>query len=231
MLADGGRIAKTQSAVVLEKLIGQFMFDKASASGSAGANERSTSHRDGVAHAQPRSLLGGAARRLCERGARGGKSPIRWSRFNRVMYEINEPIDKNLIAPAIKRRTATTRGRERYRIGDLQFLQQHRRPVLGHQRPLAGQARKGRQRFRPCGCSILTSGCSALIDIATATRAWEARQRGFRADIRHWGFPQGAYLFIPLFGPTTVRDGTGGGSCACTAGARSASYPMSPVRN
>ena len=33
-LADGGRISKTQSAVVLEKLIGQFMFDKASA-GSA----------------------------------------------------------------------------------------------------------------------------------------------------------------------------------------------------
>ncbi len=30
-LADGGRISKTQSAVVLEKLIGQFMFDKASA--------------------------------------------------------------------------------------------------------------------------------------------------------------------------------------------------------
>ena len=34
MIADGGRIAKTQSAVVLEKLIGQFMFDKAAA-GSA----------------------------------------------------------------------------------------------------------------------------------------------------------------------------------------------------
>jgi phospholipid/cholesterol/gamma-HCH transport system substrate-binding protein len=29
MLADGGRIGKTQSAMVLEKLIGQFMFDKA----------------------------------------------------------------------------------------------------------------------------------------------------------------------------------------------------------
>jgi len=34
MLADGARIAKTQSAVVLEKLIGQFLFDKA-ASGAA----------------------------------------------------------------------------------------------------------------------------------------------------------------------------------------------------
>jgi len=30
MLADGSRIAKTQSAVVLEKLISQFLFDKAS---------------------------------------------------------------------------------------------------------------------------------------------------------------------------------------------------------
>lgn len=31
MLADGARIGKTQSAVVLEKLIGQFLFDKAAA--------------------------------------------------------------------------------------------------------------------------------------------------------------------------------------------------------
>ena len=34
MLADGARITKTQSAVVLEKLIGQFLFDKASSGGS-----------------------------------------------------------------------------------------------------------------------------------------------------------------------------------------------------
>jgi phospholipid/cholesterol/gamma-HCH transport system substrate-binding protein len=33
MLVDGGRITKTQSAVVLEKLIGQFLFDKAAAGG------------------------------------------------------------------------------------------------------------------------------------------------------------------------------------------------------
>jgi phospholipid/cholesterol/gamma-HCH transport system substrate-binding protein len=30
MLADGGRIGKTQSAIVLEKLISQFLFEKAS---------------------------------------------------------------------------------------------------------------------------------------------------------------------------------------------------------
>jgi phospholipid/cholesterol/gamma-HCH transport system substrate-binding protein len=34
MLGDGGRIGKTQSAVVIEKLIGQFLFDKASDAGA-----------------------------------------------------------------------------------------------------------------------------------------------------------------------------------------------------
>ena len=33
MLSDGGKITKTQSAIVLEKLIGQFLFDKAATSG------------------------------------------------------------------------------------------------------------------------------------------------------------------------------------------------------
>jgi phospholipid/cholesterol/gamma-HCH transport system substrate-binding protein len=31
MLADGGELTKTQSGIVLEKLIGQFLFDKAAA--------------------------------------------------------------------------------------------------------------------------------------------------------------------------------------------------------
>lgn len=35
MLGDGARIAKTQSAIVLEKLISQFMFDKAANGGAA----------------------------------------------------------------------------------------------------------------------------------------------------------------------------------------------------
>jgi len=33
MIGDGGKIGKTQSAVVLEKLIGQFLFDKAGGGG------------------------------------------------------------------------------------------------------------------------------------------------------------------------------------------------------
>jgi phospholipid/cholesterol/gamma-HCH transport system substrate-binding protein len=33
MLADGGKLTKTQSGIVLEKLIGQFLFDKAATGG------------------------------------------------------------------------------------------------------------------------------------------------------------------------------------------------------
>ncbi|HMA31644.1 MAG TPA: outer membrane lipid asymmetry maintenance protein MlaD [Casimicrobiaceae bacterium] len=36
MLANGDKIARTQSALVLEKLIGQFLFDKAASGGAAG---------------------------------------------------------------------------------------------------------------------------------------------------------------------------------------------------
>ena len=40
MLKNGDRIMKTQSAVVLEKLIGQFLFDKAAEGGKAGQGEK-----------------------------------------------------------------------------------------------------------------------------------------------------------------------------------------------
>ncbi|HTP47058.1 MAG TPA: outer membrane lipid asymmetry maintenance protein MlaD [Casimicrobiaceae bacterium] len=40
MLKNGDRIVKTQSAMVLEKLIGQFLFDKAAEGGKAGSGEK-----------------------------------------------------------------------------------------------------------------------------------------------------------------------------------------------
>jgi phospholipid/cholesterol/gamma-HCH transport system substrate-binding protein len=42
MLKDGERIAKTQSAVVVEKLISQFLFDKASSGGGSTASSDAT---------------------------------------------------------------------------------------------------------------------------------------------------------------------------------------------
>jgi phospholipid-binding lipoprotein MlaA len=47
-----------------------------------------------------------------------------------------------------------------------------------------------------------------VVDIATQVGI-EKGDEDFGQTFATWGFPQGPYLFIPLIGPTTVRDGTG----------------------
>jgi len=67
MLANGDRIAKTQSAIVLEKLIGQFLFDKAAsgpASPPSGASNAASAPASGNAarpDVAPTKLVGNAA--------------------------------------------------------------------------------------------------------------------------------------------------------------------------
>jgi phospholipid-binding lipoprotein MlaA len=51
-------------------------------------------------------------------------------------------------------------------------------------------------------------GIGGLIDVASDAGI-ERGNLDFGQTFAVWGFPQGPYLFIPLFGPTTVRDGTG----------------------
>ena len=51
-------------------------------------------------------------------------------------------------------------------------------------------------------------GLGGLIDVA-ADLDIERGNEDFGQTFAVWGFPQGPYLFIPLFGPTTFRDGAG----------------------
>jgi phospholipid-binding lipoprotein MlaA len=51
-------------------------------------------------------------------------------------------------------------------------------------------------------------GVVGLIDVASDIGI-ERGHEDFGLTFAHWGIPAGPYLFVPLFGPTTVRDGTG----------------------
>jgi phospholipid-binding lipoprotein MlaA len=53
-----------------------------------------------------------------------------------------------------------------------------------------------------------TFGLGGLIDIASDAGI-ERGNEDFGQTFGYWGLGQGPYLFIPFFGPTTVRDGTG----------------------
>jgi len=55
-----------------------------------------------------------------------------------------------------------------------------------------------------------TFGLAGLIDFASEANIPRGEE-DFGQTFGHWGIPQGPYLFIPLFGPTTFRDGTGAG--------------------
>jgi phospholipid-binding lipoprotein MlaA len=51
-------------------------------------------------------------------------------------------------------------------------------------------------------------GVGGLFDLASMVGI-ERGNEDFGQTFGAWGLPQGPYLFVPFFGPTTVRDGTG----------------------
>ncbi len=51
-------------------------------------------------------------------------------------------------------------------------------------------------------------GLGGIFDLASMV-GMERGNEDFGQTFGAWGLPQGPYLFVPFFGPTTVRDGTG----------------------
>ncbi len=125
--------------------------------------------------------------------------------WNRSMYAINEPLDKYFarpvaeayvqIFPSFFRQAVTNYVNN---IDDLvsvvNGLLQGKWDKAGHD----------------MGRVIINTafGFGGLIDIASSGDIPRGME-DFGQTFGYWGFPQGPYLFIPLWGPTTVRDGTG----------------------
>ena len=53
-----------------------------------------------------------------------------------------------------------------------------------------------------------TFGLGGILDLASMMGI-NKDKKDFGITFGKWGAPQGPYFFVPLFGPTTVRDGTG----------------------
>ena len=70
---------------------------------------------------------------------------------------------------------------------------------------LQGKLDEGRQRPRPGVVNTaVRAGRASSTSLGHRDRA---RRRGLRPDVRRLGPPAGPYLFVPLFGPSTLRDG------------------------
>lgn len=123
--------------------------------------------------------------------------------FNRAMYAIHEPIDSNLVRPMAQAWVDYVPG-----------------PVQSAVRTFFGNIEDGFSAFNgllqgkwekagnDLGRLTVNIWGFGLIDIASDAGIPKGDE-DFGQTFGYWGFPQGPYLFVPLIGPTTVRDGTG----------------------
>jgi phospholipid-binding lipoprotein MlaA len=125
--------------------------------------------------------------------------------FNRAMYAIHEPIDTHVVKPVAQAYVDYVPRAVRQPItnffGNIDDL------FSGISGVLQGKPEKAAHDFGRVMVNSLY-GLGGLIDFATEAGIPKGEE-DLGQTFGVWGIPQGPYLFVPLFGPTTVRDGTG----------------------
>ncbi len=124
---------------------------------------------------------------------------------NRVSYKVHEVVDGNFVKPIAQAYVDYTPKPIQRAIGNFFGNIDDVFSVINDF--LQGKLDKAGNDM---GRVMLNSGfgIGGLIDIASQAGIPKGDE-DFGQTLGVWGFPQGPYLFIPLLGPTTVRDGTG----------------------
>ncbi|HEX6795240.1 MAG TPA: VacJ family lipoprotein [Casimicrobiaceae bacterium] len=124
---------------------------------------------------------------------------------NRVSYKVHEVIDGNFVKPIAEAYVAFTplivRTAVHNFFGNIDDMFSFVNDMLQG---------KGDKAGNDLGRVITNTafGVGGLIDIAGSGNIPKGDE-DFGQTFGFWGIPQGPYLFIPVFGPTTVRDGSG----------------------
>jgi phospholipid-binding lipoprotein MlaA len=125
--------------------------------------------------------------------------------WNRAMYAIHEPIDDNIVRPFAQAYVDYVPRVVRLAVSN----------VFNNIDDLFSAINSGLQgkldkMGNDLGRVMINTGfgLGGLIDIASDAGI-ERGMEDFGQTFGVWGFPQGPYLFVPVFGPTTVRDGSG----------------------
>lgn len=125
--------------------------------------------------------------------------------WNRAMYSVHEVVDGNVIKPIAETYVKTTP--EPVRTGVSNFFGNIDDLFTGINHVLQGKKERAGDDF---GRVLLNStfGILGIFDPASEMGITKDKT-DFGITFGKWGAPQGPYIFVPLFGPTTVRDGSG----------------------
>jgi phospholipid-binding lipoprotein MlaA len=125
--------------------------------------------------------------------------------FNRTMFSFNEWLDEYIARPAAKGYQYVTP-----QVVDLGITNFFRN--LGEVENTANNIFQ--LKFEGAGISVTrfamnsTIGWFGFVDVATDAGI-QVRDEDFGQTLGYWGVPNGPYLMLPVFGPSTVRDGAG----------------------
>lgn len=124
---------------------------------------------------------------------------------NRVFFDVNETLDKHLMKPIAEKYVEVTP--QPIRTGVTNFFDN-----LAYLNVIFNDLLQG--KFTQAVNDSLrflfnsTLGIGGVIDVATNDLRLPKNQEDFGQTLATWGVDEGSYLYIPLLGPSTVRDVT-----------------------
>lgn len=128
-----------------------------------------------------------------------------WEGFNRNLYAVHDSVDQAVLEPVARGYRAITP--RPVRRGVLNFLRNLRGPVIFVNDVLQGEIGRAGTTAARFGVNT-TVGIAGVFDPATNI-GLERHDEDFGQTLAVWGVDSGPYIFVPLLGPTTVRDGAG----------------------
>ncbi|MDB5451297.1 MAG: VacJ family lipoprotein [Phenylobacterium sp.] len=128
-----------------------------------------------------------------------------WERTNRRLYAFEDVLDRNAIGPAAR---TYARAPAPLRKGVKNFGANLGEPVVFVNDALQGRPGPAATTLGRFAINSIF-GLLGLFDVATRGRV-PHHDNSFADTLGRWGAKPGPYLFLPLVGPSTVRDAFGG---------------------
>lgn len=159
----------------------------------------------------PFAFLAGLAACSAPSGPEGINDP--YEPMNRKVHEFNRNLDAKVVKPATSGLSSGKgnggRGPASYALeGVGNFGSNLAQPGKAVNHLLQGRPEPAvKTTFRFLVNSTL--GLAGFLDPATADFALPEQDTDFGATLAAWGVPEGAYLELPVLGPSTTRDTTG----------------------
>lgn len=134
--------------------------------------------------------------------------PDPWEKFNRSMFAVNDVLDRFILAPAAIAYAVVTP--KPLRRGIANALDNANSPVIIANDLLQLKFKRAGVAFARLAVNS-TVGIGGFLDVGSRI-GLKQHTEDFGQTLGHWGVSTGPYLFLPLLGPTTVRDGVGAGA-------------------